>query len=74
LNEKLLAAKRLGVTKIILPERNRKDLQEMAPELLEGLQLHFVISVNEVLKLAMTKSPLVGARAKLPGHTGARIA
>jgi len=74
LNEKLLAAKRLGVTKIILPERNRKDLQEMAPELLAGLQLHFVKSVNEVLKLSMTRSPLVGTRAKLPGHTGARIA
>lgn len=73
LNEKLLAAKRLGVNQIILPERNRKDLQELAPELLDGLHLHFVKNVGEVLKLAMTKSPLTQAKAHLTGHTGARI-
>ncbi|PWB69525.1 endopeptidase La, partial [candidate division GN15 bacterium] len=74
LNEKLLAAKRLGVTKIVLPERNRKDLQDLAPELLDGLQLNFVKNVNDVLTLVMTKSPLTATKAKLPSSTGARIA
>jgi len=40
LNEKLLAAKRLGIMNIILPEKNRKDMSELPKELLDGLNLH----------------------------------
>ncbi|MBD3403855.1 endopeptidase La [candidate division GN15 bacterium] len=57
LNEKLLAAKRNNITEVILPEKNRKDIPELQPELLEGLTLHFVKRIDEVLKLAMTESP-----------------
>jgi ATP-dependent Lon protease len=64
LNEKLLAAKRFNVTHIIVPERNRKDVGELPPDLIEGLHLHFVRSINEVLKLAMTRSPLSRARTR----------
>lgn len=57
LNEKLLAAKRNGITEIIVPERNRKDLPDLQPELLDGLQLHFVRRIDDVIKLAMTQAP-----------------
>ncbi|HWR82877.1 MAG TPA: endopeptidase La [Candidatus Deferrimicrobium sp.] len=63
LNEKLLAAKRLGVVHVIVPEKNQKDVSELQPELLEGLRLHFVHAMTEVLKLAMTRSPIVRAKS-----------
>jgi len=59
LNEKLLAAKRMGIREIIIPEANRKDLSDIQADLLDGLKLHFVKSIREVLKLAMLESPYV---------------
>jgi len=59
LGEKLLAAKRLGILKIILPAANRKDISELKPELLDGLELHYARTIKEVLGLAMIKSPYV---------------
>jgi ATP-dependent Lon protease len=61
LNEKLLAAKRL---EIIVPARNEKDIVDLQPALLEGLKLHYVRQVSEVLKLALTRSPFVNAKAR----------
>ncbi len=57
LNEKLLAAKRLGIMEVIIPERNRKDISELRPELLEGLNLHYAKRVRDVLKLTLTETP-----------------
>lgn len=65
LNEKLLAAKRMGIMEIILPEKNRKDIAELPPELLKGMKLHFVRRTSEVLQLAMTASPYVNHRLKM---------
>jgi len=73
LNEKLLAAKRLGIMNIILPEKNRKDMSELPKELLDGLNLHFVRSVKDVLKTAMTESPFVDNRIKMSSHPTAGI-
>jgi len=64
LNEKLLAAKRMGITEIIIPEANRKDLTDIQEDLLDGLKLHFVKKIGEVLKLAMLQSPFVKKRQK----------
>jgi len=62
LNEKMLAAKRLGITEIIVPEKNRKDIAELQPDLLDGLDLQYVRTINDVLKLALTSMPIkVGA-------------
>ena len=57
IKEKLLAAKRAGVQMLIFSERNRKDVQEIQPEALSGLQLHFVKTVDEVFALALESSP-----------------
>lgn len=64
LNEKLLAAKRNGITEIIIPEPNRKDLTEIQSDLLDGLKLNFVRNIRDVLKLAMLESPYVKRRQK----------
>ena len=57
LNEKLLAAKRNKITEIIVPEKNRKDIAELPAELLDGLNLHYVRQVGEVIRLALVELP-----------------
>ena len=51
--EKLLAAKRAGITDIILCEDNRKDVAEINEIYLKGLTLHFVHDISEVLAIAL---------------------
>lgn len=51
--EKLLAAKRAGITDIILCEDNRKDVAEINDIYLKGLNLHFVHDISEVLEKAL---------------------
>ena len=53
--EKLLAAKRAGITDIILCEDNRKDVAEINDIYLKGLKLHYVRDISEVLEKALTK-------------------
>ena len=64
LNEKLLAAKRLKIFKIIVPDKNRKDIKELPPELLEGLDIHFVKQVKDVIKLALLESPYKNSKIR----------
>ena len=51
--EKILAAKRAGITELILSEENRKDIAEIKPEYIEGLTFHYVRTNDDVLKLAL---------------------
>ncbi|MBM63394.1 MAG: endopeptidase La [Acidobacteria bacterium] len=53
--EKVLAAHRAGVKNIILPKDNEKDLADIPKSVLDVLKLHLVESMDEVLKLALTK-------------------
>jgi ATP-dependent Lon protease len=53
IKEKVLGALRAGIKTIILPERNRKDLEDVPDEAIEQLQFHFVKEMSEVLKLAL---------------------
>ncbi|MEG2282996.1 MAG: S16 family serine protease, partial [Rikenellaceae bacterium] len=53
LKEKILAAKRAGITDIILCSRNRKDIMEIKPIYIEGLTFHYVDTLQEVLKEAL---------------------
>ncbi|MCU4155247.1 endopeptidase La [Carboxylicivirga sp. A043] len=62
IKEKILAAKRAGITDIILSQENEKDIHEINNIYLEGLEFHFVKEVSDVLKLALldekVKNPL----------------
>lgn len=51
--QKLLAAKRAGVTKVIIPKRNEIDLDDISEDVLEGLTVYPVSGIVEVLDLAL---------------------
>ncbi|MEG1611427.1 MAG: endopeptidase La [Alistipes sp.] len=51
--EKILAAKRAGITQLILSEENRKDISEIKPEYIDGLTFHYVRTNMDVLGLAL---------------------
>ncbi len=55
LKEKLLAAHRAGIPKVIIPEDNKKDLVEIPKNILGNIKIDTVKSVDEVLKIALTK-------------------
>ncbi len=59
LKEKLLAAKRAGMKKIIMPFDNKKDLEEIRTQIKEDLNMEFVFAkeMDEVIKEALTKVP-----------------
>jgi ATP-dependent Lon protease len=60
IKEKVLAAKRAGIKKVILPEWNRKDLQEIPDNILKGLEFVFAKRVDEVINRALeNKSPKI---------------
>lgn len=51
--EKILAAKRMGITDIILSEENRKDITQIKEIYIKGLTFHYVSDIMEVLDLAL---------------------
>ena len=53
IKEKILAAKRAGITDIVLCEENRKDIEEISDRYLEGLTFHYVSKIEEVLDVAL---------------------
>ena len=55
LKEKLLAAHRSGISKIIIPMDNKKDLVEIPKNIINDLEIIPVKTVDEVLKIALTK-------------------
>ncbi len=55
LKEKSLAALRAGITTILLPEANRKDAPEIPAEVMKGVKLIFVKTVDDVLREALVK-------------------
>ncbi|MFT6569361.1 MAG: ATP-dependent Lon protease [Sphingomonas echinoides] len=54
LKEKLLAALRGGITTVLIPQENEKDLAEIPANILDGLKIIPVAHVDEVLRLALT--------------------
>jgi ATP-dependent Lon protease len=57
--EKILAAKRAGITDIIMCEQNRKDVADIKPHYLEGLNMHFVNTMQQVLDIALLTEQVV---------------
>lgn len=53
IKEKILAAKRAGVKEIIMSADNRKNIEEIKAEYVDGLKFHFVTSVHEVTDIAL---------------------
>src|SRR5580700_1757810 len=56
IKEKVLGAKRAGIQEVILPSENEPNVKEdLQPEMLEGIQLHFVRTVEQALEIALGK-------------------
>ena len=56
IKEKILAAKRAGITHIVLSESNKKDIDEIDEHYLKGLEFHYVTTVLDVLDFALLKT------------------
>jgi len=59
IKEKVLAAKRAGIERVVLPERNRRDVEEINEGLLDGLDLQFVGTIDEALEFTLGAAPTV---------------
>ncbi|MFA6055280.1 MAG: endopeptidase La [Thermodesulfovibrionales bacterium] len=55
LKEKTLAAKRMGIKKVIVPERNRKDLEDIPKYIKKDMEFVFAETMDDVLKVALKK-------------------
>ncbi|CAM4425235.1 MAG: Lon protease [Legionellaceae bacterium] len=58
LKEKLLAALRGGIRHVVIPEENKRELKELPKNIIRGLHIHPVKWIDEVLNLALQKSPM----------------
>ena len=67
IKEKVLAARRLGITHVLVPLLNRKNIDEdLSEELRRDLTIHYVTTVDEVLDLALEPETGAGASVELP--------
>ena len=55
--EKVLAAKRSGIRRVVLPARNRRDVEEVQAELLAGLEFDYVETIDEALERILAPAP-----------------
>jgi hypothetical protein len=72
IKEKVLAAKRAGIKEVILPRQNEKNVKEdLGEDLLTGLTIHLVNTIDEVLLLALVhETDRPGKRAATGGPSG----
>jgi ATP-dependent Lon protease len=63
LNEKLLAAKRAGMTTVLVPEDNRKDVQELQAEVTNGLNIVYVAHADEAVRVAFADTEATASTA-----------
>lgn len=63
IKEKVLAARRAGISTVVLPDKNQKDLDEVKDEAVEGLTVHYVKRIPEALDLLLEPEPVESAEA-----------
>ena len=69
--QKLLAAHRAGLTEIFLPARNGPDLDDVPANVLEGLTVHLVTDVADLVASALEPAPAVDSSESAPGSAAA---
>ncbi len=57
IKEKVLAAKRAGIERVLLPEKNKKDIEEIDAEVLKGLEISYVKRMSEILDHVLMETP-----------------
>jgi ATP-dependent Lon protease len=58
IKEKVLAARRAGISALILPKKNEKDLEEVPEQVKKDLKFHFVQKMDEVIQIALKPGPM----------------
>jgi ATP-dependent Lon protease len=66
IKEKVLAAHRAGIKRVVLPERNRKDIIDIPETIQKELELVFVKKIDEALELTLETMPVVVAEPGTP--------
>ncbi len=59
--QKVLAAHAAGLTDVVLPERNRGDVDEVPQEVRDAMAFHFAMTIDEVLSVALEPAPVESA-------------
>ncbi len=72
IREKLLAAHRAGVRTVILPEKNRRDLDEVPEKVQREMTFHFVREMEDVLRLAFAECDVAKAASKMADQAEVR--
>jgi ATP-dependent Lon protease len=74
IKEKVLAAKRAGIHTVVLPERNRKDFEDISDDIRKDLAVHYVGHVDDVIPLALGDGEVGGNKSKRGknGRSGAK--
>ena len=69
IKEKILAAKRANISRIVLPADNKRDIEEIKPEYVKGLTFSYVKTIDEVIAIAFgdAKIPKESPREGLEG-------
>ncbi len=63
IKEKVLAAHRAGIKRLVLPERNRKDILEVPEQARNEIEFHFVTQMDDVLRLTLERAPFAEKEA-----------
>lgn len=58
LKEKLLAAKAAGISTVIVPDKNRKDIEELDREITQGMEIVYASHMDDVIRVAFVKKPV----------------
>ncbi|WP_298035964.1 endopeptidase La [uncultured Desulfuromonas sp.] len=66
LKEKLLAAKRAGITRVVIPQENEKNLEDVPPQILKALDVMPVSHMDQVLEEALMVAAPIGGRPEGP--------
>jgi ATP-dependent Lon protease len=61
--QKVLASHAAGLTDVILPERNRGDLDDVPEEVRDAMKFHFAMTIDEVLNVALEPAPVTSVTA-----------
>ena len=69
IKEKVLAAKRAGLKRVLLPNLNRRDLEDIPPGVVEDLQFEFLNTVDEALKFALEEDGTSSRSTELGGSS-----
>jgi len=79
IKEKVLAAKRAGLARVLLPELNQRDLEDIPPSAVEGMRFEFLKTVDDALALALEPRdeaddhPTEGTSERRSAEAGAEI-